>query len=113
MKTLSLFKPIQLRNNSEMSEFRLDFDSLSVADFRQISKLEGMVSDNSTVELDEAFSKKISFKFQLASGFLAAIKGTQGLSVEDFSKLSMRDSLELAQLSYFFWLGVESEPSET
>lgn len=113
MKTLSLSKPFQLRNGNEISEFHLDFDSLSVADFRQVSRLEGMISDNRTVELDEAFSKKVSFKFQLASGFVAATKGTPDLTVEDFTKLPMKESLDLAQAAYFFWLGVESEQSAT
>ena len=111
MKKLSLSKPFQLRNGNEISEFHLDFDSLSVADFRQVSRLEGMISDNRTVELDEAFSKKVSFKFQLASGFIAATKGTPGLTVEDFTQLPMKESLDLAQSAYFFWLGVESEQS--
>lgn len=66
-----------------------------------------MVSDNGTVALDEALKgKALSFKFQLASGFLAAIKGTPELQISDFTRISMTDALVIAEEASFFWLGV-------
>lgn len=110
MQTFKLSKPFALANGEEISEFQLEFESMSTADFRQVSRLEAMVSDSGTVALDDALKgKALSFKFQLASGFLAATKGTPGLQVGDFSRLPMKDALELAQVAIFFWLGVVSE----
>lgn len=110
MKHFGLSKPFKLQDGREITEFQLNFEELSTADFRQISRLESMVSDTGTVALDEALKgKALSFKFQLASGFLAAIKGTPELQISDFSRLPMRDALELAQEASFFWLDVDSE----
>ena len=103
MKHFGLSKPIKLNNGNDVNEFQLNFEDLSTADSRQISRLESMVSDNGTVALDEALKgKALSFKFQLASGFLAAIKGTDGLQIGDFSSLSMTDALNLSQAAAFF-----------
>lgn len=110
MNKFKLSKPFKLSNGEEISEFQLDLESMSTSDFRQVSRLEAMVSDSGTVALDEVLKgKALSFKFQLASGFLAATKATPGLQIGDFNRLPMKDALELAQVSNFFWLGVASE----
>ncbi len=108
METITLFKKIKLQNGTELNELRLNFDELSVGDFRQIKKLESQISDIATVDAkDMALPKSLSFEFQLASGFLAAIKGTNGLQISDFFNLSMTDSLNIAQCANFFWLNVD------
>ena len=110
MQNFKLSKPFKLANDEDLSAFQLDFESMSTSDFKQVSRLEAMVSDSGTIALDDALKgKALSFKFQLASGFLAATKGTPGLQVGDFSRLPMKDALELAQVTNFFWLGVVSE----
>ena len=110
MQTFTLSKPFKLANGEELSSFQLDFDTMSTSDFRQVSRLEAIVSDSSTISLDDSLKgKALTFRFQLASGFLAATKGTPGLQIDDFNRLPMKDALELAQVSNFFWLGVVSE----
>lgn len=107
MEKLTLSKPFKLENGNEIRELQLNFEDLSVADLRQVSKLEGMIAAQSSSVADMATPKKLSFNFHLASGFLAAIKGTDGLSVGDFTRLPMTDAMTLAQAASFFWLGVE------
>ncbi len=108
METIVLSKKFKLQNGTEVTELKLNFDELSVGDFRQIKKLESQISDTVTVDVrDMARPKSLSFEFQLASGFLAAVKGTDGLQISDFSKLPMVDSLALAQYANFFWLNVD------
>ena len=76
MEKLTLTKPFKLTDNREITELSLQFDELSVADFRQIKKLEAQISDNKIVDAESmAKPKNLSFEFQLASGFLAAVKG--------------------------------------
>lgn len=106
MEKITLTKPFRLENGEEIREFQLNFDDLSVADLRQVGKLEGMISSQTTSAADMATPKKLSFNFHLASGFLAAVKGTNGLSVGDFTRLPMTDAMALAQAASFFWLDV-------
>lgn len=107
MEKLTLTKPFKLQNGNEITELNLKFEELSVADFRQVSKLEAMISDPQSVSLMEAVNdKQLKFEFQLASGFLAAMKGTDGIQIGDFTKLPMQDAINLAKLSGFFWVDV-------
>ena len=108
MQTLELSQNITLGNGQKISALQLDFESLAVADFRQIKKLEAMISDGASIDAtDMTKPKSLSFEFQLASGFLAAIKGTNGLQIGDFVSLSMTDALNISQAAAFFWLGVD------
>ena len=107
MEKITLTKPFKLQDGKEITELSLNFDELSTGDFRQISKLEAQISDNMTVDAESmAKPKNLSFEFQLASGFLAAIKGTAGLQIADFTKLPMTDAMSIARAASFFWLGV-------
>lgn len=108
MEKIKLVKPIECLDGSKIDELSLNFEALSVSDFRQISMLEGQITDaNSMNILDAVNEKTLKFEFQLASGFLAATKGTKGLQIGDFSRVSMQDSLNLAKQAAFFWLRVE------
>ena len=105
MKTITLSKPFKLQDGREITEFQLNFEELSTADFRQIRKLEALVSNADPVSLMEAVNdKELKFEFQLASGFLAAIKGTDELQTSDFLRVPMQDALMLAKKASFFWL---------
>jgi len=108
MKKITLAKPFKLQDNKEITEFQLIFEELSVADFRQVKKLEAQISDNMAVDAENmAKPKNLSFEFQLASGFLAAVKGTDGLQISDFTRLPMTDAMAIAQEASFFWLDVD------
>ena len=75
MEKLTLAKPFKLNDNREVTELSLQLDELSVSDFRQIRKLEAQISDNMAVDAESmAKPKNLSFDFQLASGFLDAVK---------------------------------------
>ena len=108
METLQLRKQFKSITDKEISELSLDFEVLSVADLRQAKKLEALIADGMSVDLNDAVKAKMfTFEFQLASGFIAAVKATDGLSIDDFTKLGMGDALQLAQQASFFWLGVD------
>lgn len=108
METMKMSKPFKLQNGNEITELSLNFEEMSVSDFRQISRFEAQVTDAQEVSLEHAVKdRQICFEFQLASGFLAALKGTEGLQASDFSRLSMQDSLSLAKVASFFWLHMD------
>ena len=108
MNALKLKKPFSIADGKEITELHLDFDALSVSDFRQAKKLEAIIVGSGSFDLNDAVKGKMfTFEFQLASGFIAALKGTEGLTIDDFTRLNMADALALAQQSSFFWLGVD------
>ena len=108
METITLSKPFALQDGKEITELSLRFEEMSVADCRQIKKLEALITDNRNVDAqDMAKPKNLSFEFQLASGFLAAVKGTAGLQIGDFTRLPLRDAMTVAETASFFWMGVD------
>lgn len=108
MEKITLSKPFKLQDGKEITELSLQFDEMSVADLRQVKKLETQIIDDKSVDAtDMAKPKSLSFEFQLASGFLAAVKGTDGLLVSDFTRIPMTDSIAIAKVASFFWLDVD------
>lgn len=108
MEKITLSKPFKLQNGNEITELSLNFDELSVADCRQIKMLEMQISDNKSVDAQSmAKPRNLSFEFQLASGYVAAIKGTEGLLISDFTRLPMKDAMQIVEYAGFFWLGVD------
>lgn len=98
MEKYTLLNPV-----GEIKELSFDFDSLTTGDLRQISKLESMIRDTmSACVKDLSQPKKLSFEFHLATGFLAAVKGTSGLNIIDFTRISMRDALAIEEKGSFF-----------
>ena len=108
MEKITLTKPFKLQDDRDITELTLKFEVLSTSDFRQISKLEAQISDQMAMSAENmAKPRKLSFEFQLASGFLAAVKGTDGLLISDFMRIPMIDSFSIAQAASFFWIGVD------
>ncbi len=108
MEKITLTKPFKLMDGKEITELSLNFEELSTADFRQIRKLESQISDNLSVDAQSmAKPRNLSFEFHLASGFVAAVKATDGLQISDFTRLPMRDAMNIAESAGFFWIGVD------
>lgn len=108
METLILTKPFTLQDGRELTEFTLDFDALATADFRQIRKLEAQITDNTSVNPSEFLSGlDLSDSFRVATGYLAAIKGTPGLRIDDFMKLPLKDATRLGTKAAFFFADVD------
>ena len=104
MEKLLLTKPFTLQNGNEITEFSLDFEALAAADFRQIRRLEAQITDGTRVNVNEFIGGlELSDSFRVATGFLAAVKGTPGLKVEDFMKLPLKDATRLGSAAAFFF----------
>ncbi len=104
MEKLLLTKPLTLQNGTEITELSLDFDALSTADFRQIRRLEAQITDGTRVNVNEFIGGlELSDSFRIATGFLAAVKGTPGLRVDDFTKLPLKDATRIGSAAAFFF----------
>lgn len=108
MQTLTLSKSFTLQDGKEITEVTLDFEALTTADFRQVRRLEAQIIDNTSSSVEHFTSgSSLSSSFRVASGFLAAVKGTPGLMIDDFLKFPMKDTSKMGTLAAFFWADVD------
>lgn len=108
MEKLILAKPFILQDGKEITELLLDFDALATADFRQIRKLEAQIIDGTSINVNEFVTGlDLSDSFRVATGFLAAVKGTPGLRIDDFMKLPLKDATRLGTKAAFFFADVD------
>ena len=78
----------------------LDFDALSFADLRSISTIRKMYESSEAM-----LEPRTDFGFCVATAFVAAVKATKGLLMQDVVKLSIEDVLalhDIAQDECFF-----------
>lgn len=105
--TYTLSKPITLMNGNEISEINLNWDSLSMADLKTANKISKMIDESSAGTVDNAtVSPRLDPNLRIAIAWVAAIKGTPGLMVNDVLKISMVDALclsEEALTNYLFF----------
>lgn len=102
-----LNKKITLSNGKELEALNLEFDSLSLGDLKTANHISKMISSDSiTTTIDNSsMSMRLDPNLRIGIGFVAAIKGTPGLKVDDCLKLSMVDAMclsEEALSSYLF-----------
>ena len=102
---MKLHKPLTLSDNTVINELALDFSSLTTADFRAAQKLRALISDGTAVDASKLMSVlRLDSEFQISVGWIAAQRGTPGLTQLDFLKLDMRDAVLLGEEAsdYFF-----------
>ena len=102
---MKLHKPLNLSDKTTIDELALDFSSLTTADFRAAQKLRALISDGMSMDASKMMSVlRLDSEFQIAVGWLAAQRGTPGLTQLDFLKLDMRDAVLIGEAAgdYFF-----------
>lgn len=98
MITYKLNKTIKLLNGNEIDTLTLDYDALTLSDLRTANKIVGMIGDSTVGNIDNgSLSPRLDPNLRTAIAFVAAIKGTPGLRVDDVLKVSMVDALCLGE----------------
>ena len=107
-KKLELTKPLHTLGGDDVTELVFAFDNIKAIDYRNISKVEARLRGNQdTFSVTALMSKKTTNEFRIATAWIAALKGTKGLCVDDIDNLDIRDFLELEQIGLFFIENVE------
>lgn len=99
-----LSKPLSALSGDTIEELHFVFDSLTPKDYRQIVRLESRLkggSDSPSFDLT-LLSKKTCSEFRMATAWIAAVKGTKGLCLDDVDSISLLDLLELEEIGAFF-----------
>ena len=98
MTTYKLNKAIKLLNGDEVDTLTLDYDALTLSDLRTANKITNMIGDSIVGTIDNgSLSPRLDPNLRTAIAFVAAIKGTPGLRVDDVLKVSMVDALCLGE----------------
>ena len=98
MTTYKLNKAIKLLNGNEIDTLTLDYEALTLSDLRTANKITNMIGDSTVGTIDNgSLSPRLDPNLRTAIAFVAAIKGTPGLRVDDVLKVSMVDALCLGE----------------
>lgn len=88
-----LKKSIILDDNTEIKELNFSWDELCYADLYTAKKIKQLVSKGIT---EPTISPKLDDSLKIGIAWAAAMKNNNKLSITDILKLSLVDSLELA-----------------
>ena len=92
MKEYKLSKPIKT-SAGEFPTLKFNFDALTFADLRSCTTIRKMY------DASEMLEPRTDFGFCVAVAFVAAVKGTPGLLIQDVVNLGMEDVLSLHDLA--------------
>lgn len=93
--TFSLRKPIQTETGETVKELNLDWDSLSFSDIASAGKVKAFLSSNAQTQ-EGTISPKLDNNLRISIAWIAAVKGTKGLVLQDCLKLGLADALDLS-----------------
>lgn len=84
-------------SGQQITELHLDFEALSMADLKTAQRISGMVADGSNIDVMST-SPRLDSNLRIGIAWVAAIKGTRGLQVNDVLTLSLKDAVCLSEL---------------
>ena len=84
-------------SGQQITELHLDFDALSMADLKTAQRISGMVADGSSIDVMST-SPRLDSNLRIGIAWVAAIKGTKGLQVNDVLTIGLKDAVCLSEL---------------
>lgn len=102
METLKLKSPLHTLSGDELSELKLDFSALKTRDYSKIVRLESRLKGTGETLDISSLNKKASVEFRIATAWIAALKGTPKICLDDIDNLSLTDLMELDSLAVNF-----------
>lgn len=88
----ALRKPIKLATGEEVTELNFDWESLTFSDLQNANKIKNFITKN----MDTSYSPKLDSELRIGIAWVAAMRGDSRLALNDVLKLSLADSLALA-----------------
>ena len=98
-----LEKPLTTISGQQITDLKLDFDALTMADLKTAQRIAKMVADGGIDIMST--SPRLDSNLRTGVAWVAAIKGTSGLQVNDVLTISLKDAVclsEVALTDYFF-----------
>lgn len=101
-EALRLSRPIMSLSGESIHELHFAFGKLTPKDYRQIVRLESRLRGDQLSFDVSIETKKTNSEFRMASAWIAALRGTPGLCLDDIDALALIDLLELEEVGCFF-----------
>lgn len=106
IETLTLKTPLQTLSGETITELHFKFDGLKPRDYREMVRLEARLKGVSVLS-DSISTKKTSPEFRMAAAWIAAVKGTENVCLDDIDNINMLDLLELEEIGVVFFANLE------
>ena len=111
VSSMELVEPLHTAGGEVLNELRLDFSKIRGRDYALISRIESRLKGDTLSLSVGSLNKQASPEWRCAVSWVAAIRGTKGLCLDDIDALSLHDLLELEGELTPFLVGSVSKPS--
>ena len=108
---MELVEPLNTAGGAVLNELRLDFSKIRGRDYALISRIESRLKGDTLSLSVGSLNKQASPEWRCAVSWVAAIRGTKGLCLDDIDALSLHDLLALEGESIPFLVRSVSKPS--
>ena len=108
---MELVEPLYTAGGAVLNELRLDFSKIRGRDYALISRIESRLKGDTFSLSVGSLNKQASPEWRCAVSWVAAIRGTKGLCLDDIDALSLHDLLALEGESIPFLVRSVSKPS--
>ena len=109
MDTIRLRQPFKV-NGKDMSELKLDFDSITPEGFIRAEALSNAKRSNQGASASLA---EVDYGFHLYLAFEAAVCADPSVDIADLERITGRDLVQLMQAGRFFALGADGDSTES
>lgn len=108
---MELVEPLYTAGGAVLDELRLDFSKIRGRDYALISRIESRLKGDTLSLSVGSLNKQASPEWRCAVSWVAAIRGTKGLCLDDIDALSLHDLLALESEAIPFLVRPVSKPS--
>lgn len=108
---MELVEPLYTAGGVVLNELRLDFSKIRGRDYTLISRIESRLKGDTISLSVGSLNKQASPEWRCAVSWVAAIRGTKGLCLDDMDALSLHDLLALESEAIPFLVRSVSKPS--
>lgn len=108
---MELVEPLYTAGGAVLNELRLDFSKIRGRDYALISRIESRLKGDTISLSVGSLNKQASPEWRCAVSWVAAIRGTKGLCLDDMDALSLHDLLALESEAIPFLVRSVSKPS--
>ena len=108
---MELVEPLYTAGGAVLNELRLDFSKIRGRDYALISRIESRLKGDTISLSVGSLNKQASPEWRCAVSWVAAIRGTKGLCLDDIDAMSLHDLLALESEAIPFLVRSVSKPS--
>ena len=108
---IELVEPLYTAGGAVLNELRLDFSKIRGRDYALISRIESRLKGDTLSLSVGSLNKQASPEWRCAVSWVAAIRGTKGICLDDIDALSLHDLLALESEAIPFLVRSVSRPS--